>query len=39
MIVAAAEADAIVRIPAGDGELSAGSAVDYLALDGPPTGA
>lgn len=39
MIVAAAAADAIARIPAGAEPLPAGSPVDYLALDGPPTGA
>ena len=32
MIVRAAEADALVLIPRGSGELAAGSAVRYLAL-------
>jgi molybdopterin molybdotransferase len=39
MIVAAAVADALVRIPAGDHALPAGSEVDYLPLDDRATGA
>ncbi len=39
MIVAAAKADALVRIPAGEGALPAGSEVDYVVLDDRATGA
>ncbi len=39
MIVAAALADALVRVPAGEGPLPAGSDVDYLPLDDRATGA
>lgn len=39
MIVAASLADALVRIPAGEGALPAGSEVDYLPLDDRATGA
>jgi molybdopterin molybdotransferase len=39
MIVAAAAADALVRVPAGNGQLEAGTPVDYLRFDGGPTGA
>ena len=39
MIVASAYADAIVRIPAGTEPVEAGALVDYLRLDGGPTGA
>jgi molybdopterin molybdotransferase len=38
MIVASSSADAIVRIPAGIEPVPAGSRVDYLRLDGGPTG-
>ena len=38
MIVASSYADAIVRIPAGADPVAAGTAVDYLRLDGGPTG-
>jgi molybdopterin biosynthesis enzyme len=33
MIVRAAEADALVLVPRGEGELEAGSSVRYLPLD------
>jgi molybdopterin molybdotransferase len=39
MIVAAADAGALVRLPAGDEALPAGAAVDYLRLDLRPAGA
>lgn len=39
MIVAAARADSLVRVPAGEGPLPAGSEVDYLPLDDRATGA
>ncbi len=32
MIVRAAGADALVLVPRGEGELAAGSTVDYLAI-------
>jgi molybdopterin biosynthesis enzyme len=32
MIVSAAQADALIRVPRGDGELEAGSEVRYLPL-------
>ena len=32
MIAGAATADALVLVPAGDGELAAGAAVSYLTL-------
>jgi molybdopterin molybdotransferase len=34
MIARAAGADALVLVPRGDGELAAGSAVEYLRLSG-----
>lgn len=39
MIVGSSLADALVRIPAGTDVIPAGARVDYLRLDGAPTGA